>query len=318
LTLRDRAKNCRGSALLTVMWFSAAFSMIAFSLSTTVRTELDRAALNVDSTRAYFLAQGAIEIATKRMMDVESNQGSLSMRGFTRGQRLMTLMLPGGSATVQITGDSGKFNIRNIKPEVLARLLVASGADVSRAVSIASEIDRLRRASRQGVYTSGEFLTRIPSLSLSGASFQQLEELLAVPGMTPGLFYGSFVSDRNNNLVRLEGLFHQLTMYGAGSINVNYASPATFEAAGFLPEEVDRILRMRMAHPISRQDLPNFEVSGQGFQMAFTGNESRFTLWATAQLANGHTRRTVGAKVSGALPRSPLGFRTVRWFDTPI
>ena len=66
MTLRDRAKTCRGSALLTVMWFSAAFSMIAFSLSTTVRTELDRAALNVDSTRAYFLAQGAIEIATKQ------------------------------------------------------------------------------------------------------------------------------------------------------------------------------------------------------------------------------------------------------------
>jgi len=318
LILRDCAKNRRGSALLMVMWFSAAFSMIAFSLSTTVRTELDRAALNVDSTRAYFLAQGAIEIATKRMLDAESNQGSLNARGFARGQRLMTLMLPEGSATVQITGDSGKFNIRNIKAEVLARLLVASGADASRAVSIAAEIDRLRRTNPQGVYTPGEFLTRIPSLSLSGASFQQLEELLAVPGMTPGLFYGSFVSDRNNNLVRREGLFNQLTMYGAGSINVNYASPATFEAAGLLPEEVDRILRMRVVHPLSRQDFPNLEASGQGFQMAFTGSESRFTLWATAQLANGRARRTVGVKVSGSLPRSPLGFRTVRWFDAPI
>lgn len=310
-----------GSALIAVMWFSAALSAIAFSLSMTVRTELDRAALNVDSTRAYFLAQGAIEIAAKRILDGERKEETFEDQSFVQGQRSMTIAFPGGAAKVEIIGDGGKLSIHNVRPEVLARLLVASGADVDRAISIAGEVVRRRRYPSSATYEPEEFLSPISSLSLSRSSFQQLEELLAVPGITPELFYGNFIGDGGGSLVHLEGLFHQFTMRGSGSVDVNYASPTMFEVAGLLPEEIDGILRIRSTRPLFQRDFPDLAAHSRGLSMGFGRRESRFTLWATAQLANGRARRTVGAKIiRPAYPRVPVpfGFQIVRWFDAPI
>ena len=315
------SKYRRGSALIAVMWFSAALSAIAFSLSMTVRTELDRASLNVDATRAYFLAQGAIEIAAKRILDGGRQKEKFGEKNFLTGQRSIVIVLPGGRAKVEITGDSGKLDIRNVRPEVLAKLLVASGAEVDRAISVAQEVVRLRRLSPQDVRAAENFFSPPSSLSLSQASFQQLEEILAVPGITPELFYGGFIDDGNGDLVHVEGLFHQFTMRSSGPINVNYASPTIFKAAGWTPEEINSILAMRSVRPILRQEFANLAARAQGFSMSSGRREYRFTLWSTAQLSNGQTRRTVGAKIiRPEYPRTPLpfGFQTVRWFDAPI
>ena len=312
-----RAHSRRGSALLAVMWFSAALSAIAFTLSMTVRTELDRAGLNVDQTRAYFLAQGAIEIAAKRMLDRAVEEEEFADQGFAAGQRAMEIPLPGGMANVEIIGNSGKLNIRTVPPEVLAQLLTASGAEPGRAVSVAGRIAELRKRNRRGE-RSAEFSSLPPSFSLSGSSFQQIEELLLVPGMTPELLYGSFVGDRDGNLIHVDGLYHQVTMRGSGAIDANYASPALLEAAGLPPGEIERIRRMRGRRPLSKQDFPNLKAPNEGFKMGFGGQENHFTLWSTAELANGQTRRTVGAELTRSRQRSPLGFQIVRWFDAPF
>ena len=110
----------------------------------TVRTELDRAALNVDSTRAYFLAQGAVEIAMKRMQE-RTRQDSPDALGFLPGQRLMRIRFPQAEVEVEIIGDSGKLNVNNAPPQALAQLLAASGLDPSAAVGVASRIVGFRR-----------------------------------------------------------------------------------------------------------------------------------------------------------------------------
>ena len=204
---------------------------------------------------------------------------------------------------------------------MLAKLLVASGAEVDRAISVAQEVVRLRRLSPQDVRAAENFFSSPSSLSLSQASFQQLEEILAVPGITPELFYGGFIDDGNGDLVHVEGLFHQFTMRSSGPINVNYASRTIFKAAGWTPEEINSILAMRSVRPILRQEFANLAARAQGFSMSSGRREYRFTLWSTAQLSNGQTRRTVGAKIiRPEYPRTPLpfGFQTVRWFDAPI
>ncbi len=311
------ARGRRGSALLAVMWFSAALSAIAFTLSMTVRTELDRAGLHVASTRAYFLAQGAIEIAAKRMLDRAVEEEEFADRGFAAGQSAMEMVLPGGSVHVEIIGNSGKLNIRTVPPEVLARLLTASGAEPGRAVSVAGRIAELRKRTRRGE-RSAEFSSLPSSFSLSRSSFQQIEELLLVPGMTPELLYGSFIGDRDGNLVHVDGLYHQVTMRGSGAIDANYASPALLRAAGLPPGEIQRIRRMRALRPLSKEDFPNLRAPNEGFRMGFGGQENHFTLWSTAELKNGQTRRTVGAELTRAQQRSPLGSQIVRWFDAPF
>ena len=57
----------RGSALLAVLWLTAALSAIAFSVANTVRAETERTSTAVDSVRAYYLATGAINRAILRI-----------------------------------------------------------------------------------------------------------------------------------------------------------------------------------------------------------------------------------------------------------
>src|SRR5262249_38295552 len=58
-------KNVRatGSALLAVLWLTAALSAIPFTVATNVRAETERTSTAVDALRAYYLATGAIERA---------------------------------------------------------------------------------------------------------------------------------------------------------------------------------------------------------------------------------------------------------------
>src|SRR3954466_5182742 len=57
----------RGSALLTVLLLTAALSAIGVAVSHNVRGETERASTNIDDTKAYFIARGAIDLAALRM-----------------------------------------------------------------------------------------------------------------------------------------------------------------------------------------------------------------------------------------------------------
>src|SRR5947209_15352061 len=61
MTSKSLRANRRGSALLAVLWLSAALSAIAFTVANTVRSETERTSTAVDSLRAYYLATGAID-----------------------------------------------------------------------------------------------------------------------------------------------------------------------------------------------------------------------------------------------------------------
>src|SRR5229473_2107268 len=69
----------RGSALLAVLWMSAALAAIALSLSSTVRSETDRATTNSEGLRAWYLASGSVERGIQWMMwgpDYRNGDGS--------------------------------------------------------------------------------------------------------------------------------------------------------------------------------------------------------------------------------------------------
>src|SRR5438045_409667 len=53
----------RGSALLTVLWITAALAAVGFALANTVRGETERVSTTVDELRSYYLATGAVERA---------------------------------------------------------------------------------------------------------------------------------------------------------------------------------------------------------------------------------------------------------------
>lgn len=298
-TWRKRRNTRRGSALLAVLWLSLALTAIAFALSRSVRTEFDRAAQNVESTRADFLAQAGIEAALLRI------GGHGPPGAFQPGQRFLYLALPGGPVEVEILGENGKLSLRNASPEALARLFTVCRIDPAQAAALAAQIVEVRGSGISGGSSS---------FPAPGASFVQLEELLRVPGLTPGILFGTYREDRAG-LVRVGGLQPHLTFEQSGIVNVNYASPELLLAAGLSDPMVRTIEQIRRQRPLQIGDpgMDALTATDSVIRLGLGGAAMAYTLRATARLSNGRTTRTVAAVVKyGVSTQFP--WEIVRWY----
>ncbi|MEX2304004.1 MAG: hypothetical protein WD733_23870 [Bryobacterales bacterium] len=296
-----RYRNARrGSALLAVLWLSLALSAIAFALSRTVRTEFDRTALNVESTKAYFLAQAGIEAAILRI----GAPGRFE-NPFRPGQRFLAFAFPAGQVEVEIIGETGKLSLRSASPEALARLFTVCRIDPADAAALAAQIVE----ARQGGNSTGS-----SSFFTPGASYLQLEELLRVPGMTPDMLYGSY-RDVRGIPVRIGGLRPHLTFEVGGTVNANYASRELLQAAGLPDAVVESIEQIRRQRPLQAGD-PGTEALSAGdavIRLGFGGAPTAYTLQATARLANSRTTRTVAAVAKTGVSRR-FTWEIVRWY----
>ncbi len=316
----------RGSALLAVLWLSVALTAIVFALSRGVRSELDRASLNIDSTKAYYLAHGAIEATMRRIVD--TFDPDRPDRTFAPGQSFMLYQFETGRVEVEIIGEGGKLDVNRAPPEQMARLISAFGVDASYAVSLAYGIAQYRDQLRQGEMYFGmtrdramesfDFLDPDSSFGARQASIQELEELLLVPGMTPEIFYGAYRPDAQGRLQRTGGLMENLTTRGSGSLNLNYASPQMMAAGGMSATQIESVVELRRLRPLTGEDQ-GFSDTGSlvdDFQFSMNGASEAYTLRARAELANGRARRTVTALIERNNVDGPDPVRVVRWYDT--
>ena len=131
-----------GSALLAVLWLSAALAAIAFALSTTVRGETERTSTALDGLRSYYLAAGAIDRAAVELLWSATTPGA---RKIPVGARVVHYTFPSGDADVEIIPDAAKLNVNRAPVEQLVRLMVGLGIDPQRAMALATEIGESRR-----------------------------------------------------------------------------------------------------------------------------------------------------------------------------
>lgn len=315
----------RGSALLAVMWLSAALAAIAFSLAVTVRGETERTSTSVDSLRAYYLARGAVERATLEVLWSISAANPLLPRNATE----ITYHFASGDAHVEFIPEAAKLDVNRASPEILNRLLLAMGVEPGRAVVIAAAIDDWRRPAPQGSSFDGYYSAQTPSFLAPHASFQEIEELLQVKGVTPEIFYGTYAPAQTQtlggarSLVRLPGLADCLSVYGPrAAVDANTASPPVMLALGIPPEAVAMIVERRRVAPFDQQHLADFLGSiGAPGALLRAGGISILTIRATARLrvANGQLsdlRRTVAAQVKYMPPGSDSALHILRWYDT--
>ena len=302
----------RGGALLAVLWLSAALSAIALTLALTVRTELERASGSVDSVRAYFLAEGAIEHFQMLLAAPGyANTQDTPPGAFKPGQRRLRWDTPSGSVDLEITGEGGKLNAYTTDAATLTRLFVVLGIDPIRAEGIAGGIVA-RRANRQS------------SFSGQPSSFTELEDLLGVGGMTPDIFYGWWVrpgdsggaisgpAGNSRRLIQLGGLAENLTVVDSG-VNANYASPAVLRAIGVPDGPLQGILQARETEVI--ENPAGFGVASLGGGQRLVGRGSMaYTVRATAQLRGRPARRTVAALIRLAKTQFEPPVGVVRWY----
>src|ERR1700756_1697032 len=104
---RGSGAGGRGSALLAVMWLSAALAAFGFALASTVRGEIERASTDLDSLRAYYVASGAIERASLELLWSVATPGR---RYIPKGSLSIDYGFETGVAHVEFLPEAGKLN----------------------------------------------------------------------------------------------------------------------------------------------------------------------------------------------------------------
>jgi general secretion pathway protein K len=320
------AAGQRGSALLTVLWLSAALAAIAFSLANTVRSETDRASTEVDGLRAYYLASGAIHRAYIEQLWAVIMP---DRRMIPQNAAWVDYVFPSGNVRVEIIPETAKLDVNLTPVQDLFRLANALGIDPERAQEIAAAIDDWRRPTPNGSPFDPYYLHLIPSFRARHASIEEIEELLLVKGVTPDIFYGTYVPTGNSGdsgqprLIARGGLADCLSVYGARDrVDANTAVPAVLAAVGLPPYAINALMQRRRFAPLTEQQLiPFLQSVGAPLDRLRVQGNSMFTLRATAQLrlANGQLsdlKRTVAAQVKFMPAGLEPPVHILRWYDT--
>lgn len=314
----------RGSALLAVLWLSAALSAIAFSLSMTVRGETERASTAVDGLRAYYLAEGGLHrAATELLWSVKNPQKRL----IPQGSIFIDYHFESGDVRVEFLPEAGKLNINTTSPEVMYKVISGLGVDPARASDIVLAIDDWRRPNAEGATASSNYGTG-PSFRVLHTSIQEIEELLQVRGVTPDIFYGTYVPapEGTTDGPRLQvrpGLADCFSVYGSRDrVDVNTAQPAVLAAVGLSPMAVAEVVQRRRVEPFTNKTLGDFlqMVDSPGALLRVEGN-SMITLRATARLRTGDgklsdLRRTVAELVKYMPGGYDSPIHLLRWYDS--
>jgi general secretion pathway protein K len=294
-----------------VLWLSAALAAIALSVSVTVRAETEHVSTSADGLRAWYLATGSVERAIQYMI-----WGGLEGpdRYWNRRKSRFSFTYPSGNAVVEVIAESGKLNVNTSNPADLLRVISAVTGDPTQAGQIASGLNG--RAAGPG-------LTAFPTFQPRGASFQEIEELLTVPGMTPEVFYGNYITDANGRLYARGGLQDCLSVWGsaAGPYDINSASPAMLEAFGASEQAAVQLVERRKVTPF--RDMNDVAgVLGSNTGRFRVGGNTIYTLRATARLRlpNGSPSevvRTASAvvKVLDPLLYAPNTVHVLRFHD---
>ena len=302
--MRPRERDPRrGGALLAVLWLTAALSAIVMTVALTTRTEVERAGTNLDSAQAYYLAEGSIE---RFMLQLRwpPTDGAPNPLVFQRGQSRMRWEYPSGVVDLEVSDEGGKISVMSAPAPLLARLFVLLGVPPDRAGAIAGGIVARREAATNPGAGS--------SFSAGGASLQQLEEILTVPGMTPDIFYGWWERNPAGRLLERGGVMRHLTTRPGMSLNVNYASPQVLLAAGVPDGLVADLVARREILPLDLSQLPATSAMLPSGETLTAGPSPAFTVRATALLKRRPVRRTATALVRlGRLSEPPVG--VVRW-----
>jgi general secretion pathway protein K len=310
-----------------VLWISAALAAVAFSLANTVRGETDRTSTELDEIRGYYLATGAVDRAAVELLWSVTLQQGEKERKIKQGSTWVDYTFPTGVAHVEFIPETAKLDVNSIPPERLMRLLIALGVDPGPAVEITRGI-MARRGDAPAGGNAPLSQPGGPSFPVPGASLQEVEELLSVRGITPELFYGTYVPAQvepgpgEPRLLRRSGLVDCLSVFGSkGQVDANTADPAVLAAIGITPDGIQMLLRQRRIAPFTPERIGQLvPMLGPAGQMLRLEGNSIVTVRATARvrLANGQLsdmKRTVAAQVK-YMPASystPIHF--LRWYD---
>jgi general secretion pathway protein K len=277
----------KGGALLAVLWLSAALAAIAFSAAQTVRAERERTHNQLEGTQASLLASSAAERGLLYVFwGPSARLPDGRPRFWTRGTPFVRMSFPSGEALVEIIPESSKIDVNRAQPELIARLLSVLGVAPAASGRIAALIVQWRSPLTAEAGLDALYEQVNPTFRPPHASFQQIEELLSVPGITPELFYGRVGRSSDGSWATRVGLRDCLSVYsGSEGDDINSVQPAVMAAVGVPPQGIAAVVSLRRQRPIvAEQMVALAPVLGEAANRFRPGGGRILTIRATARV----------------------------------
>jgi general secretion pathway protein K len=321
MTISSRQRDQAGGALLTVLWVSAALAAIALSVSTSIRAETDRAGTAADGLRAMYLATGSVDRAIQWLLWGTGSDQFFDRHQYSEKSRFY-FSYPSGDVVVEMTPEAAKLNINQASGADLMRLVTALTGDPQRAAQVSAGIEGWRGGGSAAAEASNQ--SSGSTFQPRGASFEEIEELLLVPGMTPELYYGNYAPE-GNRLSPRGGLRESLSVWGSnGPFDANAVSPALLETLGASPAAIAQLMQRRAQAPF--RNLA--EVAALGVpvdRLEVNGEHLIWNIRATARLRRpdgspSEVVRSASAVAKLILPpqnrlRDPIQLRVLRFYE---
>ncbi len=316
----SKRSNSRGTALLAVLWLTAALSAIAFSVADTVRAETERGIAAQEGMRAYYLARGGVERTLFAIRNGNDGTSGSPAERFANRRRLY-YQEPTGDILIELISEGGKLPMRSLTPDLLYRLLSIFGESSSSAGAIVqTAFSPVPGAIAPGPQNSAAGTAFRPAI----ASMENVEELMLVPGITSELLYGRYNRLPDGRLVNAGGLADCLSPHVEKSNALDFYSvhPSLLQAMGVPADTAREFAELRRSY---FQPLAAYNQWQAGRPLP-VGNElgDVFQIRATARVRtpNGtlsETRRTVSLLIQYSTP-NPRRFwispwTHLRWYD---
>ncbi len=315
----DRS-NSRGTALLAVLWLTAALSAIAFSVADTVRAETERGIAAQEGMRAYYLARGGVERTLFAIRNAnDGTSGSPAERYANR--RRIYYQEPTGDVLVELISESGKLPLRALTPDVLYRLLSIFGETPASASAI---VQSAFSPALAPIAPSPQNSAAGPAFRPAIASMENVEELMLVPGITSELLYGRYNRLPDGRLVNAGGLADCLSPHldKAAALDFYSVHPSLLQATGVPPDTAREFADLRRSYFQPLAAFTQWQLSHPIPLRNELGDVFQIRATARVRTPNGtlsETRRTVSLMIQYSTP-NPRRFwispwTHLRWYD---
>jgi len=320
----DSRNRSRGTALLAVLWLTAALSAIAFSIADTVRAETERGIAMQESTRAYYLARGGVERVMFEIRNrTDGSAGSTPAERYAARRRFY-FQEEAGDTLVELHSERGKLPLRSLNPQVLQNLLLVLGENPASASAIVTQAFATNPI--QFAQTRQNFAAA-SSFRPTFASMENVEELLLMPGITSELVYGRYSRMPDGNLVNLGGLSDFLSPHLVADTNLDPFSvhPSLLVAKGMAPAAARQFQQLRRSildPSVALLNMMRFAQSNGAALAPDLGDVFEVKATSRVRLPNGElasTRRTVSLLVKFFQPDRRYWWLSpwthLRWYD---
>lgn len=288
-----RPQSQQGIALIIVLWILTLLTLIASSFVHAMRTEMKIVGNAV--TRAKL--EAATNAGVQRAILEIAKPLQLPDRWDTTGVP-QSWSFNGQSMQVSIVDESGKIDINTGNEALMRGLFRSQGATEEEAVALMDAVLDWRDADslkRPHGAEEAEYAAAGLSYKPANATFQSIEELRLVLGMTPALY---------------QRLAPSITIYSRhGGINSQIAARDVLRAIpGTTDAQIDEYLKLRETARANKQPIPPFPLA-QSLYPSFGSGVMNVRVEVNSEDGSGFVRDAVVLR----LPFPKRSYTFLRW-----